>query len=209
MNKFKNIMERGKAPAKLHFGCGTNFKEGWFNLDTYVDSDHVEMYYEDLKNTWIVEGMLQSPHDLPFQHFDYIFAEMVFEHIHPDHIPNTMFCLYHALKPKGVIKIIVPNFYYHAKLIVHLEESLELEKISYQDYIDGMRNVNNEMLDPTYGHGGYARGHQSVWTERLGKKWLQDQGFVVINVEDHGDHNFYLHLTAMKSEGNPYGSPVG
>ena len=195
----KQIMSAGEMPDKLHFGCGTKIKEGWWNVDANII---LHANAQRLQNTWISEGVLMSPHSLPNSQFNHVLSEMVFEHIHPDMIPNTLYCLYHSMKPISEIEIIVPNF---VKLAEHL---VEFEANGRgMVYLDMIRNINNELLDPTFEDEGFFHGHKSIWTQRLATRWLSNEGFTEIRFTEEGDNLFYLKISAMKPGGNEYGSP--
>ena len=202
MKDFDIVLDRGPLPTKLNFGCGTKIKEGWFNFDLFVDKKYVDIVCEDYYDTWVVSGSLQSPHALPHNHFTEIYAEMVMEHIHPDMIPNTLYCLYHSLAPLGKLTIIVPNFYSLAKKLVDIVENTNPHTPRL------VRNINNEMLDPTFENIGYSHGHQSIWFPDMAKYWLSNEGFLIDHIENFGNDYFYMKVIATKPEGNDYGSPV-
>ncbi len=193
---------RGERPKKLHFGCGTKLLEDHWNIDANIPSSllsHIPV--ED--DIWISEGIILSPHSLPNNYFKEIFAEMVFEHIHPDMIPNTLYCLYHSLRPGGIINIIVPNFVQLARQLIAFEDG----KAGGLVYHDMMRNINNEMLDPTFEDEGFFHGHKSIWTKQLATRWLTNEGYSNIKFLEFGENYFYLKILAEKDEGNKYGSP--
>lgn len=200
----EEIYVNGKCSTLLNFGCGSKIKEGWFNVDAFIDKNYD---YGELKDTWIMKGKVLSPHSLPNNYFTEILAEMVMEHIHPDMIPNTLYCLYHSLAPGGKLVIIVPNFFSLCYKLVDIETicaSMDKYDIKYYDTI---RNINNEMLDPTFEDVGFLHGHQSIWTTKLAHRWLTNEGYTGIQTFSFGPNNFYLKIIAKKPENNPYGSP--
>jgi len=194
------VYSNGTCPTKLNFGCGSDVREGWFNVDANISQDYD---YSDLKDTWIIEGKVVSPHALPHNHYEHIDAIMVFEHLHPDLIPNTLFCLYRFLKENGTMKIIVPHFVQLAKDLVDNEKMVD----TTLEYVDNIRNINNEFLDPTFEDMGFIRGHQSIWTPRLAERWLRNEGYRVHSWAPFGVEDYHLKIIAIKPEGNPYGSP--
>jgi len=197
------IILRGDAlPQQLNFGCGTKIKEGWFNLDAKIDTTYLETLTRDLISTWVVEGLVKSPHALPNNHFKEILAEMVFEHIHPDNIPNTLYCLYHALAPGGILTIIVPNFLRLAKKLTEIGDLDNLENRNM------LRNINNEMLDPTFEDMGFLHGHKSIWVPFMAKHWLTSEGYILPHITSFGPNDFYLKICSSKPEENTYGSPT-
>jgi len=84
---------------KLNYGCGTDYKPGWVNVDT---------------NTRVKKDILiraHPKHKLPFSNneFDHIHTEFVFEHI--EHNLHLLISEFHKiLKPGGTLRIIVPHF---------------------------------------------------------------------------------------------------
>jgi len=193
-----NIIRNGKCPTKLNFGCGTNILPCFWNVDIHIEKHLLDVA---LDGTWVSEGFVKSPHDFPRNHFNTILAEMCLEHIHQDLIPNILFSFYHSLAEDGGLEIIVPNFYKLAKSLVELEEN-----DSGLIYVDGMRNVTNEFLDPSMDDIGFARGHQSIWTKKSAYRWLHNEGF--INMGFTEIDNWHVKITAIKPANNFYGSPI-
>lgn len=89
-----------KGPIKLNVGCGTDYKDGWINIDNNTDNN-----IEKLDLNWD----LRNP--LPFadESVDFIFNEHFFEHLTVEEAMPAMQDLMRVLKPGGVMRIAMPD----------------------------------------------------------------------------------------------------
>lgn len=183
-------------PKKMNLGCGKKMLTDCINIDTGFN----DMIDEEC---WVFDGIITCPQDLPSCWFEYIFTEMVMEHVHPDHIPNLLYCLQNMTAPGGRLVIIVPNF---------LELAKELVEANFDDDLDildlkRIREINNEMLMPYMGDKP-GMSHQSIWTPKMARYWLGNEGWKIIKIEEFGKNKFYLRIEAIKPKGNPYASAI-
>lgn len=87
--------------TKIHLGCGTDYKEGWVNVDR---SKNVKAdIYHDLD---------EIPYPLVDNSAQTILMNHVLEHL--ENIPEVMEELYRILQPDGTLVITVP--YYNSML---------------------------------------------------------------------------------------------
>lgn len=94
----KGLLQR--EVVKLNVGCGTDYKEGWINIDN--NSDH---NIQRLDLNWD----MRNPLPFPEESVDFIFNEHFFEHLPVDDGVKTMQELRRVLKPGGVMRIAMPN----------------------------------------------------------------------------------------------------
>jgi predicted SAM-dependent methyltransferase len=96
----KNILKSQSGPIKLNVGCGTDYKEGWINIDNNSDDN-----IEKLDLNWD----LRDP--LPFadNSVDFIFNEHFFEHLTVEEGQSAMKDMLRILKPGGVMRIAMPD----------------------------------------------------------------------------------------------------
>lgn len=96
-----------RHPVKLNVGCGTDYKEGWINIDNNSDNN-----IEKLDLNWD----LRNP--LPFKNgsVDFIYNEHFIEHLTVEEGQKAIKDMMRVLKPGGVVRIATPD----------LEESVEL-----------------------------------------------------------------------------------
>lgn len=83
------------AMTRLNFGCGTDYRDGWVNVDKvpWLKADcHFDFGF--------------PPYPFPDNTFDYIWSNQVFEHLHD--IPVVMDELWRVTKPGGQLEITVP-----------------------------------------------------------------------------------------------------
>ena len=185
----------GEMPNKLNFGCGSQIQKEQVNLDISIPIRGLTPFSVDC---WVLEGEITSPHDLPKNHFKIIYATMCLEHIHLDHIPNTLYCLYEFLQSGGILKIIVPNFRAIAQnyMATADDDIFDLTKLK------ALREITYQLLDPTLESGASARGHQSLWTPELAYYWLSSEGYNPISIKPL--NKWAMEITATKPRNNPY-----
>jgi predicted SAM-dependent methyltransferase len=99
-NKVKSLLSAIKGPVKLNIGCGTDYKEGWINIDNNSDNN-----IEKLDFNWD----LRNP--LPFagNSVDFIFNEHLIEHLTVAEAHIVIKDLMRVLKPGGVMRIAMPD----------------------------------------------------------------------------------------------------
>lgn len=102
-----SVLLKGRKKIKLNVGCGTDYKEGWINIDNNSDEniERLDLNF-DLRNP------------LPFKDksVDYIFNEHFIEHLTIEESQQAIKDFMRVLKPGGVMRIAMPN----------LEESIEI-----------------------------------------------------------------------------------
>lgn len=86
--------------VKLHIGCGTNYFDGWINIDNNSDNN-----IQKLDLNWD----LRNP--LPFNEnsVDFIFNEHFLEHLTVEEGVKALKDFKRVLKPDGIIRIAMPN----------------------------------------------------------------------------------------------------
>jgi predicted SAM-dependent methyltransferase len=105
---------------KLHLGCGhRNFGQDWIHIDggVYEHIEHHNITKLDYKSNSV----------------DLIYASHVLEYFDREEVILVLKEWYRVLKPKGTLRLAVPDFYTMTKL-----------------YLDG-RCVLEELLGPVYG----------------------------------------------------------
>jgi predicted SAM-dependent methyltransferase len=98
-NKIKRII-KNKDKIKLHIGCGTNYFEGWINIDNNSDNNIQKLDINfDLRN------------QLPFidNSVDFIYNEHFLEHLTVEEGLKTLKDFKRVLKPGGVLRIAMPD----------------------------------------------------------------------------------------------------
>lgn len=97
---FRKLMKNHQGPIMLNVGCGTDYKEGWINIDNNSDDN-----IEKLDLNWD----LRNP--LPFQDesVDYIFHEHFLEHLTPEEGRRALTDFKRVLKKGGVMRVAMPD----------------------------------------------------------------------------------------------------
>lgn len=81
---------------KLNFGCGSDIKDGWDNVDIEKSDKLTKSFDFNI-----------YPYPIKDNIYDYILARCVLEHL--DKPEKTLLELWRISKPKGIIDIIVPH----------------------------------------------------------------------------------------------------
>lgn len=99
-NDLAKSVVRAKGPIMLNVGCGTDYKEGWVNVDNNSDNNITKL---DLNHD------LRDP--LPYNDntVDFIFNEHFFEHLTVEEGQVAMKEFMRVLKPGGVMRIAMPD----------------------------------------------------------------------------------------------------
>lgn len=181
----------------INFGCGTDLKIGFLNIDISTP-DNFSVPDDSM---FSVFDMLDAQ-TLPKEHYDSIVAEMIFEHIHPDLIPTTIYTMACCLKVGGVITVTVPDFDYFTKYY-------DPPKRINIDYVTFMREAMFQLLDPCLklNSKNRGRGHQSLWTKLLAQHWFGSEGFEVVFIEPSVPGILQFNAVKINRYTNPYTPP--
>jgi predicted SAM-dependent methyltransferase len=96
----KKIFNNQKGPIKLNVGCGTDYKDGWINIDNNSDNN-----IEKLDLNWDLRNPLPFSDDS----VDFIFNEHLIEHLTVNEAQVVIKDLVRILKPGGVLRIAMPD----------------------------------------------------------------------------------------------------
>lgn len=93
-------LPKSKGPVMLNVGCGTDYKQGWVNIDNNSDNN-----IEKLDLNWDLRNPL--PYD--DSSVDFIFNEHFVEHLTVEESQIAIRDFMRVLKPGGVLRIAMPN----------------------------------------------------------------------------------------------------
>lgn len=156
----QKLLEVHQDRVMLNIGCGTDYKDGWINIDNNSD-DNIEKV--DLN--WD----LRNP--LPFNDgsIDFIFNEHFIEHLTVEEAQKSIKDFMRVLKPGGVMRIAMPD----------LEDVIEL----YNDKNWRKRPViKNHNMEFVRTRAELVNMSFSWW----GHKWLYDWEELVRRLKDAG-----------------------
>ena len=91
---------KNECKLKLHIGCGTNYIDGWINIDNNSDNNIKKLdFIWDLRNP------------LPFQEntVDFIYNEHFLEHLTVEEGLQVLHDFLKILKPEGVLRVAMPD----------------------------------------------------------------------------------------------------
>lgn len=156
----QKLLEAYQDKVMLNIGCGTDYKDGWINIDNNSDNniDKVDLNWD-----------LRDP--LPFKDgsIDFIFNEHFIEHLTVEEAQKSIKDFMRVLKPGGVMRIAMPD----------LEDVIEL----YNDKNWRKRPViKNHSMEFVRTRAELVNMSFSWW----GHKWLYDWEELVRRLEDAG-----------------------
>ena len=157
----KALVEKHKV--KLNIGCGTDYKDGWINIDNNSDNN-----IEKLDLNWD----LRTP--LPFHDdsIDFIFNEHFIEHLSVEESKNAIKDFMRTLKPGGVLRIAMPDL----EAVVQMYNDPEWENKPF------IRRFNLEFVKT---RAEMLNMNFSWW----GHKWLYDWEELDRRLKDLGCNN--------------------
>lgn len=100
IRRYRRVFFKQDGPIKLHIGCGTDYKEGWINIDNNSDQNITKL---DLN--WDLRNYLP----FPSESIDFIFNEHFLEHLTVEQGKDAIREFLRVLKPGGVIRIAMPD----------------------------------------------------------------------------------------------------
>jgi predicted SAM-dependent methyltransferase len=99
-NSVKKLLSDQQGPLKLNVGCGTDYKDGWINIDNNSDDNIVKL---DLN--WD----LRKPLPFPDNSVDFIFNEHFMEHLTVEEGQAALKDFKRVLKKGGVLRVAMPD----------------------------------------------------------------------------------------------------
>lgn len=98
--QISDLLSRHPGKVMLNVGCGTDYKEGWINIDNNSDNN-----IEKLELNWDLR------YPLPFEKnsVDVIFNEHFIEHLTVKEGQQAIKDFMRVLKPGGVVRIATPD----------------------------------------------------------------------------------------------------
>jgi predicted SAM-dependent methyltransferase len=143
-----------KDSLKLHLGCGTKILDGWTNVDIYCKDSNIV-------NDDVTKLSLFKDNSV-----DVIYTSHVLEHVSRHAYKDVLKLWYSKLKPKGVLRIAVPDF---EKICNHYLKFKNIPKLIGLT-MGGQRN-----------HYDF---HGMIFDESLLRSSLEEAGFIDVSKYD-------------------------
>jgi len=100
LNKIIRTLSFKKKLIKLHIGCGTNYFDGWLNIDNNSDNNI---------NKLDVNWDLRYPLSIKESTVDFIYNEHFLEHLTVEEGQGVLRDFFRILRPGGVARIAMPD----------------------------------------------------------------------------------------------------
>jgi len=173
-NLVASLLKEHAGSLKLNLGCGTDYKEGWINIDNNSDNN-----VQKLDLSWD----LRNP--LPFadNSVDFIFNEHFFEHLTVEEAKKVMTDIGRVLKPGGVMRIAMPDLESVVDHYLHLP--LSKDKV-IKDYDLGFVQTRAEWINMSFRWWGHMWLYD--WEELVRR--LKEAGFTKIKRCKLGDSKY-------------------
>ena len=177
-NTLKEFIDKGFK--KLHLGCGTDYKNGYINIDFPPDNIQIRTKQPDILCDF-------TKLDFPQNFFQEILLKHVFEHFQR-HIAISLLCKwYYMLENNKLLIIAVPDF----------EQGVF-------EYINGNNKRKKEMIRHLYGshHADWAV-HCEGWDKNNLKEILECCGFKTKSIIQSKGQWPELLISSEKIKENP------
>lgn len=136
--------------TKLNLACGpileNKFKSPWLNVDAAGSAADFICDVTDLPKEWT-------------NHFSEVRASHVLEHLFIDDVPSAIAEWVRVLKPKGVLRIIVPDLDIIIKNLVDGFDSKKRDSFSV--------DKTTPVLSQIYGYGYWSKETEKEWRHRM------------------------------------------
>jgi predicted SAM-dependent methyltransferase len=107
----------------LNLGCGHHYHSAWINVD-FASKRH-----------GVIAHNLKKGLPFPDESFDVVYHSHLLEHFSKDYAPIFLRECFRVLKPKGIIRVVVPDFERIARIYLELlEQALEGDKVTQSRY---------------------------------------------------------------------------
>lgn len=181
-----------KKLVMLNVGCGTDYKNGWINIDNNSDDN-----IEKLDLNWD----MRNP--LPYEDgtVDYIFNEHFFEHLTAEEGLLCMKDFLRVLKPGGVMRIAMPDLEHvvYNYMNVPLEKDPVIKKFNFTDvktraewinmsfrewghkWLYDFEELNRRLREAGFGQVERCELRQSKHKE-LRNLEIRDESFLIVEV---------------------------
>jgi len=201
---------------KLNLGCGAVRPKGWTNTDSSLNSLLQQLpiignllarrYSKVLYKSGNARFMnLNKPWGFVSNTVDVVYASHLFEHLKLSSRDLFLKEAYRCLKPGGVIRLVVPDLYKHAKTYVERVERGEEE--AYRDLLWALNLHRDNTYPPGHLLGsvvgwlqGWPHQHKFMYDHFLLTKLLKDNGFTAMEAQSFGQS---LYLDEIAEVENP------
>jgi len=170
--KVKGFLKRDKV--MLNVGCGTDYKEGWVNIDNNSD-DNIEKVDLD----WD----LRNPIPFPDGSVDFIFNEHFQEHLTVEEGIGVNKDFLRTLKPGGILRIATPDLEQVADSYLH--SSLDKDPVIKQFNIDFVK-TRAEWINMAFSWWG----HKYLYDYEELERRLKEAGFTNVKRVKIGDSEY-------------------
>ena len=157
--RVKQLLER-EGDIKLNVGCGTDYKDGWINIDNNSDAN-----IEKLDLNWD----LRYPLPFPENSVDYIFNEHFIEHLTVEEGQAAIKDLMRVLKPGGVMRIATPDL--EDNVYKYLNVAIEEDQVIKTFNLDFIKTKAERM-----NIGFRAWGHKWIYDWEELERRLREAG---------------------------------
>lgn len=156
---------------KVNFGCGSDVRSGWINIDM-LDNNHPDYIKHNL-----LEGIPAN-----IKNIDFIYSAHCLEHFYYQDAIRLLTSCRESLNPGGVIRICLPNFSSMCKAYVNNDwEFFNLPEVMVFSPNKNMMEIMNYGL---YQHTNGENEHKCMYDPSFAILTLQKVGFFNVKEVD-------------------------
>ncbi len=162
----RRLMKKNPKGVMLNVGCGTDYKDGWINIDNNMDQNIED---DRLDLNWD----LRNPLPMKDNSVDFIFNEHLVEHLTVPEAEIMLKDFKRVLKPGGVMRIAMPDL--ETAIEHYLNLPLDKDPVIKRFNLDYIK-TRAERINMAF----RAWGHMWLYDAEELRRRLTDVGFTKI-----------------------------
>jgi predicted SAM-dependent methyltransferase len=170
LNKNRKVVPKAvNGFVKVNLGCGSSVAPGWSNIDGSLNSlvskwpallqkisfrfsgskqfYSFDQYHAILSDNIFIHHNLEYGIPLPDQCVDFLYSSHFLEHLKPNVAKRLLREAYRALKPNGLIRLVVPDLGFAIKLYCQGDKIRMLNNYFFVDQDDSFFAAHKYMYD--------------------------------------------------------------
>lgn len=202
---------------KINIGCGLTTADGWINCDSSLNAQiHKFQYLKKFLSSLGLVSEVEWPDSVKYFSVDsrwpwgdctvdVVYASHVFEHLFSDQCLHFLSETKRVLKNDGIIRIVVPDLYFHAKKYVdtfsisasYAESFLSVMHLRFQNEKSIIRKFISWIQ-------GYPNLHKNMYDEPTLVKILNSHNFSDVESLTHGVSRRICDMASLERVGGGY-----
>lgn len=201
----------------LNLGCGDTAPDGWINCDSswHAQASKIPGLHRLLEATGLVSGA-RWPRNIQYLSLggrfpwasgsvDCVYASHVFEHLSIRVAENFMKESHRVLKSGGVLRVVVPDFLYHARKYVSSWSDTRSGAEEFLTVLHLRLPEERSLIRRFYGWSmGYPNLHKNMYDEVTFREMFVRHGFADIRAAQYGVSHYISNIRDVEARADGY-----